>query len=325
MAVSKIADVVVPEVYNDYFMENSIYKSALWRSGMVATNEEMKALLLGGAKTFNMPFWQTNDVIGASATPVDEDQTLTPGSLTADKMIACRQFREKAWGQNDVAAVLAGDAPIDGMMEATEKFWNRNYQVVLFKSVQGVIADNVANDSSDLVNDITGASVTTINSDAVIDTVALFGDADQDIAAIAMHSAPYNQLRKLNMIDNRPDNEQNIGWGTYLGKTVIVDDDLVVSSVYWTILFKPGAFAYAEVLEGANYEPTEVDRDPAKSGGQTLYYTRRVFLMHPAGFAYSDAASVDSPTDAELAGAAQWNRVAASVKNCGFAVLKSSG
>lgn len=325
MAATAVADVVVPEVYDDYFMENSIYKSAFYQSGIVSTNPEFNTLLDGGARVFTLPFWQSNDVIGADATPVDEGGTLTPGNLSAEKMTARRQFREKAFGQNDLAAVLAGSAPIDGIIDLTERFWNRNYQVVLFKSIQGVIADNVANDSGDMVNDITSDGTPTINSDAVIDTIALFGDEDQDIAAIAMHSVPYNQLRKNNLIDFRPDNEQNIGWGTYLGKTVIVDDTLIVSTTYWTVLFKAGAFAYGESF--MNYVPTEVDRDPSASGGQTLYYTRRVFMMHPAGFAWTDDAgmSTDSPTNTELATAANWDRVAASIKNVGFAVLKSTG
>jgi len=327
MAVTKISDVVVPEVFNDYFMEASIYKSAFFRSGIAVVDPQLQTNLLGGAKSFSTPFWKSNTVIGASATPVDEDTTLTPEKLDADTMEARRQFREKAWGQNDVAAVLAGEKPITAIQGLTEEFWNRNHQVVLFKSVQGVIADSVANHSSDMVNDITAETETEINSDAIIDTIALFGDMDEDIAAIAMHSVPYNTLRKLNLIDFQPDNEQNIGWGTYLGKSVIVDDSLVVSTTYWTVVFKPGAFGYAEDFTSGNYEPTEVDRKPEISGGQELYYTRRVFAMHPFGYKWVEPGSPTAtfPTDAELATAANWTRSVASVKNVGFAVLKSLG
>ena len=323
MAVTAVADVVIPEVYDDYFMENSIYKSAFYRSGIIATNPMFDTMLDGGAEQFELPFWQSNDVIGATASAVDEGTTLTPGSLTATKMTARRQFREKAWGQQDMAAVFAGSAPINGMIDKTEEFWNRNYQVVLFKSIQGAITDNVDNDGGDMVNDITEDGVTAINSDAVIETKALFGDQTENATAIAMSSVPYSELQKSNLIDFRPDNEQNVGWGTYLGMSVIVDDTLVVSSTYWTVLFKPQAFAYGSSV--MRYVPTEVDRNPAISGGQSLYYTRRVYLIHPYGFAWSDdgAMTTDSPTDAELIKAANWDRVAASVKNTGFVVLKT--
>ena len=118
-----------------------------------------------------------------------------------------------------------------------------------------------------------------------------------------------------------------IGCTRVLGKTVIVDDSLVVSSTYWTIVFKPGTFAFAEDLTSGRYQPTSVDRSEAASGGQSLYYTRRVFLMHPYGFAWSDdtTPTADFPTNAELILAANWDRAVASVKNVGFAVLKTSG
>ena len=329
MAALTIADVVVPEVYNDYFLENSIYKSAVYRSGIIVNNPKLDSGLAGGAATFNTPFWKTDDLIGGSATPVDEGTDLTPGKIGSGKMITRRQFREKSWGKNDVATVLAGSDPFNGLVTLTEAFWNKNYQTVLFKSVQGVIADNIANDAADMTNDITAVGNGIISSDAVIDTAMLYGDQGATVtSSIAMHSVVYGNLLKLNLIDTNPVNVQNIGWGTYLGKTIIVDDSLVVTgspNTYWTILFKPGAFAYGSSVAG--YVPTEVERAPSKSGGQELYYTRRVFAIHPYGFAWSDAAApaADFPTDAELAGAAQWDRVVSSVKNTGFVVIKSLG
>lgn len=243
MAALTIADVVVPEVYNDYFLENSIYKSAVYRSGIIVNNPKLDSGLAGGAATFNTPFWKTDDLIGGSATPVDEGTDLTPGKIGSGKMITRRQFREKSWGKNDVATVLAGSDPFNGLVTLTEAFWNKNYQTVLFKSVQGVIADNIANDAADMTNDITAVGNGIISSDAVIDTAMLYGDQGATVtSSIAMHSVVYGNLLKLNLIDTNPVNVQNIGWGTYLGKTIIVDDSLVVTgspNTYWTILFSP--------------------------------------------------------------------------------------
>ena len=139
-----------------------------------------------------------------------------------------------------------------------------------------------------------------------------------------MHSVPYTTLQKLNLITFEPDNTQNIGWGTYLGKTVIVDDSLVVGSVYWTILFRNLAFMSGFSAEG--YVQAESDRTPSASGGATTIYTRRVLAMHPAGFAWVEGSLTNTfPAYADLRGAQHWNRVAASVKNVGFAVLKTTG
>jgi hypothetical protein len=328
MAVTKITDVVIPEVYNDYFREQSIYKSAVWRSGIITTDPRLITSLNGGAEEFNFPFWQTNDVTGAFATPVQEDATLSAGSLSATKMTVRRQFREKAFGHNDVAAVLAGSNPTDQLITMTSEFWAKNYQAVLFSSLQGVIADNDDNDSDDMINDITGDGDPYISSDAVIDTMSLFGDQPSGmIRGIAMHSIPYTRLLKDNLIDTTSDNLQNIGWGTYLGKTIIVDDTLVDDSTYWVVVYKDGAFLWGESLDSnGNYVPTEVNRDPSASGGQELYYTRRVFSIHPYGFSWEeDSVTNDFPTDTELETASNWDRVVSSVKNVGFAVLKCSG
>lgn len=319
MAQTSIADVVVPEVYDDYFMEASIYKSALWRSGIVANTPKMDEMLAGGAEQFSMPFWATNAVRDAESTPVVEDGDVTPGKIGTGKMMVRRQFREYAWSQNDVAAVLAGENPEQAVMELVEDFWNRNYQKFLFRSILGVMADNVANDSSDLVN-VTGAA---IDSNSVIDTIGYFGDQTDGITAIAMHSIPYQTLQKANLIDSDPDNTQNIGWGTYLGKSVIVDD-MLIDTTYVTILFKPGSFAFGSSFE--NYVPTEVDRDPAKSGGRSLMYTRRVFLLHPTGMSWLEGSVAgDFPTNAEIQLDANWDRVVAGPKNCGFSVMRTTG
>ena len=112
MAALTISDVIVPEVYNQYFFEQSIYKSALYRSGIVIKSPKLGEGLRGGASEFNLPFWKSDDMIASSATPVDEGETLTPGTIGTGKMVARRQFREKAWGKNDVVEVTAGSDPL---------------------------------------------------------------------------------------------------------------------------------------------------------------------------------------------------------------------
>lgn len=207
-----------------------------------------------------------------------------------------------------------------------DAFWERNFNYVLFKSIQGVIADNVQNDSSDLVTDLTSLSGddSKISSDAFIDTVGMFGDMDEDVVAIAMHSKCLATLRKSNLTSFVPDNEQKINWETFLGKKIIVDDSLLVSSTYWSVLFKSGAFAFEQSFD--NYIAAEVDRVPSKSGGQEILYLRRNFVMHPYGYAWLEGSVANNfPTDAELIAYANWNRVVADKKNSRFAVIKTLG
>lgn len=324
MAYTALTDAQIPELYTDYQREGSIYKSALARSGIIQRNTAIESALAGGAAVFNMPFWKMNTVIGATASAVNAAATLTPSNIDSAKMVARRLFWEQAFGTNDMVNVNSGSNVMDAITAALDPFWEKNLNAMVFSSIQGVIADNVANDSGDLVNDVTAVGDTKIDSDAIIDTVAKMGDRMEEITAVAMHSKVYANLIKKNLIDTRPDSEQNVGFGTYLGKSVIVDDSLIVSSTYWTVLFKQGAFAYGESFNG--YVPNEFARNELASGGQSYIVTRKVNSVHPLGFAWTSTTESNTyPTIANLAVTANWNRVVSSPKNCGFVVCKSLG
>jgi hypothetical protein len=128
----------------------------------------------------------------------------------------------------------------------------------------------------------------------------------------------------------RPDNEQNIGFGTYLGMTVIVDDTLTAEAVtggyrYWTVLYKRGSMGYGESQRGLTV--LETYRNPKQGGGVDELYSRKQFIIHPQGFAYQDPGSgtvAIAPTLAQLETSTFWDRVF-NLKNTGFVVLKTNG
>lgn len=335
MAETKITNVVVPEVYNDYAMERSIYHSALYKSGIVVRDPQIDQALDGGAKQFTTPFWKDLiDPNNLDEVP-DEDNPVDTDNIEASEFVVRRQMRVKKWGANDMAAVLAGEDPIDAIQNMVENFWYKVMQNVLFASVRGVIADN-ANDNNDMVLSLTAqvGDDAKISSTSIIQAIFLMGDKFQEITAMSMHSVPYSRLVQNNLIDFTPDSEQNVGFGTYLGKTVILDDDqtstleivngVANTPVYWTTLYKRGAFGYGE--SAARYIMTEIDRDANKGGGIDFLHSRRVFALHPAGFDWQENTVVKKfPSNTELATAANWDRAFSSVKNVGFVVLKTLG
>ena len=118
-----------------------------------------------------------------------------------------------------------------------------------------------------------------------------------------------------------------------MGKTVILDDDQTSTleevggvpntPVYWTTLYKRGAFGYGE--SAARYIMTEIDRDADKGGGIDFLHSRRVFALHPAGFDWKELVIAKKfPSNTELANADNWDSFS-SVKNVGFVVLKTLG
>lgn len=56
MAITKIADVIVPELFNPYVINRTMELCALVQSGIIVNNKEFDRLASEAARTHNMPF-----------------------------------------------------------------------------------------------------------------------------------------------------------------------------------------------------------------------------------------------------------------------------
>ncbi len=328
MAETRLTDVIVPDIFTDYTLEPSIKNSRFWRSGIIQPNGGLRALLNGGGKIFQMPFFQNpTNTTGVSQIP-DETTPSTVNNVLTGQQDARRQLREQLWGSNNLVTVLTGADPMGAVATAVNDYWANDYDLALISSVVGVIADNIANDSGDLLEDQSGSS---IDDDMIVDAQNLLGEngvlgrSDQNggqWAGIAMHSAIYNSLRKQDAITFVAISGQDRPIEFYQRMVVIVDDNLPVNTnVYDTVLFKTGAFNFDVGTSG--YTPTETDRQTKVGFGIDELITRRVFGLHPVGFQWSDGSVAgESPTNAELELAANWNR-AFEQQNTGFVMLRS--
>lgn len=312
MAKTQISDVIVPEVFNPYVTERTAELSALRRSGVISSSGELNRLASAGGRLINMPFW--NDLTGDDEV-LSDSGALTPQKITAAQDVAVLLMRGKAWSSNDLAKALSGDDPMRAIGDLVAAYWARMEQKTLISLLTGVFgAASMANAVHDIAERTTAASVADANrisAAAVIDAATLLGDAAGGLTAIAMHSGVYSQLQKQNLIDFQPTNAQNIGWGTYLGKTVIVDDGCPVETfdttgkAYTSYLFGSGAIGMGD---GAAPVPTETDRDSL--AGDDILVNRRHYILHPRGVKFTDSSVAGaSPTNAELATAANWTRV----------------
>lgn len=91
----------------------------------------------------------------------------------------------------------------------------------------------------------------------------------------------------------------------YFGSAAVAADAYVVPGTrYTTFALGKGAISYEDI--GAK-TPYEMDRDPAKNGGQDTLYIRQRKCFAPFGISYEKASQAsNSPTDAELANGANW-------------------
>lgn len=329
MAETRLADVIVPEIFTQYTLEQSIYRSRFFRSGALTRNSTLDGLLNGGGTTFNLPFWQ--DTAGDTGEVPSETVAQTINNITAEKQVARRQFRTKAWGENDISSVSAGDSPLDSAAARVNDYWAQVWDQLGLITLNGVIAENIANDAGDLVNDISGAagSASNFSDDAVIDAQALLGEngtlgrGDQeDYMTIVVHPDVYAFMRQQDLIDFVPISGQPRPIEFYMNMMVIVDRNaLVATDVYTTYIMKPGALQFG--IGTQRYQPTEVDREPATGFGISELFTRRAFTIHPVGWAWLEGAVTGvSPSDAELVNVLNWNRVYEK-ENSGWVALKT--
>jgi len=299
MATTRIQDVVVPDVFNPYFIERTSELARFYMGGIVSNDAALNALATSGGRILNMPFW--NDLSGDDEI-LSDSSALTPARITAGQDKAVLHVRGKAWSVNDLATALSGDDPMGAVAELVSDYWARRYQAVAMASLAGVFADN-ANDGDDMTaGDGTGA----FDADLFIDGQATFGDAIDGLAGIAMHPVVYHGLKKTDNISFEKESMGALEVETYRGLRVIVDRNMPVDTgVYSTYLFGAGAIGMGN---GAAPVPSETDRDSL--AGDDILVTRTHFIMHPRGVAWQDdTVTGASPSNAELALAANWDRV----------------
>lgn len=315
MAVTRIADVVVPEVFNPYVMNRTSEMANFLLGGIVSNNPELDRLATAGGKLINMPFW--NDLTGDDEV-LSDSGALTPAKITAGQDVAALLMRGKAWSVNDLATALSGDDPMGAIADLVAEYWARRRQVVALAALSGVIADNVANDSGDMVaGDGTGA----FDADLFVDGQATFSDVTGQVAGVAFHPVVYHGLKKTDGISFEKESMGDLEIETYRGLRTIVDRNMPVDTgVYTTYLFGSGAVGMGN---GAAPVPSETDRDSL--AGEDILVTRDHFLMHPRGVAFQSASVAGAaPSNTELANAANWSRVYER-ENVRVAAIRSNG
>ena len=331
MAETLITNIIIPEVFGPYVMERSLNQNRFYQSGIMTPVPQLTALLAGGGKTFNVPYWK--DLTGSLDVP-SETVDITINNITTDKMIAIRQIREKAFGSNDLAAAFAGADPYAAIANRVIGFWSKAMEDLLIYSIRGVIADDVS-DASQLVVDISiedGAAATAANkisATQTINAIMKMGDEFGGMIAVAMHSAVYATLLQNDLIDFIKDSDANLNIPTYMGLRVIVSDNMykVAGSSsgykYHTYFFKAGAVGYGEYA--GPIKPVEVIREPKRGGGVDALIMRKQFVIQPLGFSWDKSSNTAvTPADADLYAATSWDRLY-DIKNTGVVCLITNG
>lgn len=300
MAKTKIADVIVPEVFANYTILRTREKSALFQGGIISDLPEAQLLAARGGSLINLPFWK--DLSGDSEI-LSDSASLKVANIQAASDIAVLHARGRAWGANDLAQALSGDDPMGAIAELTAEYWNREMQKILLSSLKGVFA--VGGMASN-IHDISGGAgkAAVIGGEAFVDASYKLGDNVEALTAVAMHSATAAALAKQGLIETVRDADGVILYKTFMDKRVIVDDGMPKDGdVFTSYLFGSGAIGYAEVPAPV---PVETDRDSL--AGDDILVNRRHFVLHPRGVKWAGSAGI-APDNAGLATQSNWEKV----------------
>jgi hypothetical protein len=301
-----ITDVIVPEVFNPYVIQRTAELSAFYQSGIIARNPELDRLASSGGKLINMPFWE--DLTGADE--VLSDQTaLTVGKITAAQDVAALLARGRAWSVNDLAKALSGDDPMAAIGDLVAAYWARRFQAILIETLNGIFGNNATlmnTNQHDISSNPAAKDDDVISAKTAVDAIYKLGDNADKLTGFAMHSATVAKLAKDDLIEYIKPSEGSVEVPYFLGKRVVVDDGLPVSSgVYTTYIFGAGAFGWGE---GGAPVPTETARDALS--GDDILVNRRHFILHPRGVAFqNNQVSGPTPSNTELADYRNWERV----------------
>lgn len=361
MAVTKISDVIVPEIFTPYVIEKTAEKSRILQSGIAIANPKLNELVTAGGTTMQMPYWK--DLTGDDEVLSDQNP-LTPGKIGADKDIAALLLRGRAWGANELAGALAGDDPMAAIADRVSDYWARKEQKILVSVLTGVFA--AATMSNHISNK---SSVTTgLDGNMVLDAKQLLGDSADQLQAIMMHSATYTSLQKQNLIEytsTMGPSGSPITIPTYLTYQVIVDDGMpveqkykastdtsvVAGKTYYTYNSSTGVYTpvasptgnpstssyyeedykeYTTYLfakgsigrgEGTPVSLTPTETDRDSLAGEDFLINRRALVLHPMGVKWIGNPVGVTPSNTELATGTNWQRVYED-KNIGLVALK---
>jgi hypothetical protein len=318
------SDVIIPEIFTPYVIEQTTLRDAFLASGVVQPMAELNAT--EGGDYVNIPFWKAN--LTGDFEVLSDSTSLTPGKITADKQVGVILHRGRAFESRDLAALAAGADPMAAIGAKVADYVANQRQKDLIKCIEGVFGSLTGSDSpafSALRFDTSG--MTALGPRQVAKARALLGDQGDKLTAVALHSAVYYDLVERKAIDYITNSEARLATAAtgastinavggsiaaayggdnavplYMGLRVIVSDDLVPTSTNYPVyFFTQGAIASGEQMG----MQTETDRDIlAKSDAMSIDLH---YVYHPVGAKWG--VGTTNPTQAQLATIGNWTKV----------------
>ena len=304
--------------------------TALYDSGAVQENAQIASLIANGGDFYTIPFY---DVLGGTPVNYDGATNITATEHSGIAQNGVVYGRANAWkARQFVRDFNSGADPMQSITAQVAKFWQKRRQAILLKILEGVFS--VTDDSTDkwdawqlhttnlATTSSSAGAANRVDATTIADTIQkAVGDNADAFSMAIMHSAVANALAKIDLLEYRKYTDANgvqrpLRIADINGMAVIIDDGVPVKASssatgekeYTTYLFGSGAIQHANAPVSMPYEEK---RDALANGGEDYLITRVRETLHPNGFSFVLPSSgyTHSPTDAQLAAAANWRLV----------------
>lgn len=198
------SDLIIPEVFSPYVIEESTRTDAFLQSGVVQPMAELNTSGDGSGDFVTVPFYKAN--LSGDFEVLSDSSSLTPGKIEADKQIGVLLRRGKAFEARDLAAIASGSDPIGAIGQKMAKYVNHQKQKDLVSCLAGVFGSLNANTSSSAffglcLDSESGDSPTSLTPSHVARAKNLLGDQGDKLTAVVMHSATYYELVERRAVD----------------------------------------------------------------------------------------------------------------------------
>jgi len=285
MPITRIGDVIQPEIFTQYVIQRTMELSALIQSGIAQNDAQFDELASGPNKLVHLPYWE--DLTGDDEVMLDEGQS-TPGKIEAGEDVARKIARVKSFGANGLSSYLSGADPMAAIGTLFADYWQRRYQAILLSVLEGIFASA---SMSDKVLDITNETDPLLSGDTFLDALQLMGDAKDLLTGVMIHSAVETYLAKNDLIEYVKESEASPRIPYFMGKRVIVDDSMIYDNDAKegvAYLFGQGAIAWGNGSH-PNIQETELVRDGLSYSGEDVLVNRRILILHPRGVKWTEA------------------------------------
>lgn len=343
MTATSVANLYVPSVYNNLITNKSIRNLALVQSNAVINTPNFNAIanqgVIGTIRFWNGLAMTEPNLSTDSAADVAVGLNVTQGSGAYRKM-----FLNQGWATANLTENISDEPVLDFIKTQTDEYWQYQFQAKVIASLQGVLADNIANDSSDMLVDVsaTNAAKVGMSKDLILAGAMTMGDQFPRMKAIIVHPVVYQSIAK-DIINVQQNFGADVGQRnsfiveTYMGLRVIVSDQLPVTAQaggsgsdaatkYLSILCGEGAVLWGN---GNPRKPSglEIREDQGNGEGVETLFERKQWIIQPNGYEFTSNTLTGSglaaqATNAQLKLAVNWNRIVVERKQCPYAFLR---